>query len=207
MIWWTLIAGAYLLGSISFSVLVVQALQNFDVRERGSGHAGASNVLRLAGRGPAIAVLVGDIAKGVVPVQVAQALGAPGPIVGAGAMAAVVGHVFPVFHGFRGGKGVATAAGALSSLAWLPAGVSALVFLAVAAATRYVALASMTAVTAFPLLIYLGGRFGWIPSAPGWLLVTAIAIALLIVVKHRENLERLRAGTEHRLGDPPKEVV
>ncbi len=202
MIWLALIACAYLLGSISFSVIVVRALQDFDVRERGSGNAGASNVLRLTGRGPAVAVLLGDIAKGVVPVQVAQALGAPGAVVGAGAVAAVIGHVFPAFHGFRGGKGVATATGALGSLSLFPAVLAAVVFVAVAAATRFVALASIAAVTVFPLLVYLSGQLGWIAPVPPWLLVTAVAIALLVVARHRDNLERLRAGTEHRLGDP-----
>ena len=106
---WTLIgpalvAGAYLLGSISFSLLIVRARQGFDLRERGSGNAGATNVLRLAGPGAAVWVLLLDVAKGAVPVQVARALGAPGTVIGAAAVAAVLGHVFPVFHGFAAAR-------------------------------------------------------------------------------------------------------
>ncbi len=197
-----LIAGAYLLGSISFSLLIVRAQRGFDVRDHGSGNAGASNVLRLAGRGPAAAVLLLDVAKGVVPVQVARALDAPGSVIGGAAVAAVVGHVFPLFHGFRGGKGVATVAGALGSLSPVPAGLALGVFLAVVAASRFVSLASVVTVATFPLLVYLCGRAGWTPVAPGWLTASAVAIAALVAVKHRDNFRRLAAGTEHRLGDP-----
>lgn len=202
MSWAGLILGAYLLGSISFSVLIVRLRQGFDVRDRGSGNAGASNVLRLAGPGSAAAVLLLDLAKGAVPVQIGHALAAPGPVVGAAAAAAVVGHVAPIFHGFRGGKGVATATGALGSLAWLPACLACGVFLTMIAATRYISVASVTTVAAFPLLLHLASRAGWSPAPPAWLTASALVIAALIVVKHHENFRRLAAGTEHRLGDP-----
>ncbi|MEM7583262.1 MAG: glycerol-3-phosphate 1-O-acyltransferase PlsY [Acidobacteriota bacterium] len=205
MSWLLLLGAAYLLGSISFSVLIVRAIEGFDVREHGSGNAGATNVLRLAGKGPAVAVLIADIAKGVLPVQVAQALGAPGAVVGASAVAAVAGHVFPAFHGLRGGKGVATATGALGSLAPLAALPAILLFAAVALATRFIALASIAAVSAFPLLMVLAGQLGWTPPPPAWLLASTVGIALLIIVKHRDNFERLRAGTEHRLGDSARQ--
>lgn len=205
MSWLIGVAAAYLLGSISFSLLVARWRGGFDIRERGSRNAGASNVLRLVGKGPAAGVLVLDVAKGALPVQIARSLEAPGPLVGAVAVAVVVGHVFPLLHGFRGGKGVATAAGALGSLAPLPAGLAAAIFLAVVAGTRYIALASVAAVACFPLLLYLCGRAGWTPMPPAWLTAAAVAAAALIAAKHHENLHRLRAGTEHRLGEPRPE--
>ncbi len=195
-----LVAAAYLLGSISFSLLIVRLLEGFDLRDHGSGNAGATNVLRLAGAGPAAAVLLFDVAKGVVPVQVARALDAPGSVVGGAALAAVVGHVFPVFHGFRGGKGVATVAGALGSLAWVPAGVALVVFLTVVTASRYVSLASVVTVASFPMLLHLCARVGWTPPPPDWLTASAVAIAVLVAARHRDNFRRLAAGAEHRLG-------
>ncbi len=195
-----LVAAAYLLGSISFSLLIVRLLEGFDLRDHGSGNAGTTNVLRLAGAGPAAAVLLLDVAKGVVPVQVARALDAPGPVIGGAALAAVVGHVFPVFHGFRGGKGVATVTGALGSLALVPAGLALVVFLTVVAASRYVSLASVVTVASFPMLLHLCARAGWAPPPPGWLTASAVAIAVLVAAKHHENFRRLAAGTEHRLG-------
>ena len=179
----------------------MRALRGFDIRTAGSGNAGATNVLRTAGRWPAVAVLVLDIAKGLLPVLVARALAAPGPVVGAVAVAAVVGHVFPAYHSFRGGKGVATATGAMVALAPPPALLAALVFALVAAATRYVALASITAVGLYPLLVFAAGRAGWIAPPPAWLLASAGLIALLVVAAHHDNISRLQAGTEHRLGD------
>ena len=201
-----LVVVAYLLGSISFSVLVVRWVQGGDIRELGSRNAGASNVLRVVGRGPAIVVLLLDIAKGVLPVQMARAAEAPGSIIGAAAVAAVFGHMYPIFHGWRGGKGVATAAGALGSLALGPAGLAVLLFFTVAMTTRYVALASLIAVTGFPVLHYLCSVGGWVAPPPGWLVASSWVIAVLVIFKHRDNLRRLLSGEEHRLGDAePKE--
>ncbi len=207
MIWLVLVAGAYLLGAVSWSLLVVRVLKGFDVRTAGSGNAGATNVLRTAGTVPALAVLVLDVAKGVVPVLGLRALAAPGPVVGAAAVAAVVGHVFPVYHSFRGGKGVATATGAMVALAPPPALVAALVFAVVAAATRYVGLASITAVGLYPLLVFAAGRAGWIAPPAAWLLASAAAVALLVIAAHRDNISRLLAGTEHRLGEVEPETA
>ena len=201
--WLALIAGAYLLGAVSFAMLVVRLLRGVDVRTVGSGNAGATNVLRIAGRGPALLVLLLDVGKGVAAVAVARALGAPGPLIGAAAAAAVVGHVFPLYYGLRGGKGVAAASGALAALAPLPASLAAVVFALLVAATRYVSLASITAAGLMPLLIFACGRLGWSAPAPDWLLVTAAVIALLILVKHRDDVGRLIAGSESRLGSGP----
>jgi acyl phosphate:glycerol-3-phosphate acyltransferase len=133
---------------------------------------------------------------------VARRLGAPPPVVAAAAVAVVLGHVYPVFLRFRGGKGVATTAGALGSLAPLPALACVGVFVAAVAWKRYVSLGSIAAVGAFPLLLVLAGRLGWTPPPSPWTVGGAVAIAALVVVKHRSNLRRLRAGTERRLGEP-----
>jgi glycerol-3-phosphate acyltransferase PlsY len=201
-LWAALVLGAYLLGAVSFSLLIVRALRGIDVRTVGSGNAGATNVLRTAGVKPALAVLVLDVTKGVLPVLIARALEAPGPVVGATAVAAVVGHVLPVYYGFQGGKGVATATGALASLAPLAALASAGVFALVVAATRTLSLASISAIGLFPVLIYAGSRAGWTSPSPAWLLASAAAVAVLVVFMHRDNVRRLIDGSEHRLGEP-----
>lgn len=192
---------AYLLGATPFSYLIVRALRGIDVRTVGSGNAGATNVLRAAGKGPAILALALDVGKGAAAVLLARWLGASPTVVCAVGVAAVVGHIYPVWLGFRGGKGVATAIGTLLSLAFLPTLVSLLLLVAVVATTRYVSLGSMVAVGTLPLWIALGGALGWIDSpwvAP--LLGATVAIAALVIFKHRENIGRLRAGTESRLG-------
>jgi len=201
--WAGLILLAYLLGSISPSVLIVRRLTGRDVRQLGSLNPGTTNVLRLLGRRVALLVLAIDAGKGLVPVALGRWLGAPGSVIGLVALAAVAGHMAPLYHGFRGGKGVATAAGALSTLAPVAALLSFGVFVLVLYASRYVALASVSAVAAFPLLALACGRLGWAPPAPAWLLASGAAIAALVIVRHGGNLARIRAGTEGRIGEPP----
>lgn len=198
--WIGLVAGSYLLGSLSFSLAVVWLLQRADVRNLGSGNAGATNVLRTAGRWPALLVLLLDIAKGIVPVRAARALGAPAEIVAAAAFAVVVGHVFPVFFGFRGGKGVATGFGALLALLPLVACAAAVTFAVVVMATRYVSLASVSAAVALPALALLFARLGWTAPVPGSVLAFACGCASLVLLRHSGNLRRLAAGKERRLG-------
>lgn len=192
---------AYLLGSLSFSLIVVRLLTGTDIRESGSGNAGATNVLRTAGRWPAVVVLFLDIGKGALAVWLARWAEVPDPWVGAAAVAAVAGHIFPALHRFRGGKGVATVTGALGSLDPLPALFSILVFFGLATTTRYVSLGSIVGTAIFPLAAWLAGRLGWTAPAPTWLLICASLVTVLIVVRHRSNIRRLLAGTEHRLGD------
>ncbi len=196
----TLVAGAYLLGSVSWSVVIVKLLQGMDVRTFGSGNAGATNVLRAAGKKAGIAVLVLDVAKGITAVAVPRALDAPAAVVSGAAVAVVVGHVFPVFFGFRGGKGVATAAGALGMLSPPAMALGMVVFLAVVAWKRYVSLGSILTAALFPPLIWLVNRIRGPKPEDAWLLVASGAIAILIVTKHSRNLRRLRKGTEPRLG-------
>lgn len=199
-----LVVAAYLVGSISFSYLIVRLRQGVDVRTRGSGNAGATNVLRVAGPGPAVAALLLDVAKGVAPVLVARRLGADAWIVGATGIAAVLGHVFPLYHGLRGGKGVATAAGALGTLAPVPGLLAIATFALVVTATRYVSLGSITAAALYPFLVGLAARLGWIDARPGELaplVACTAAIAAVVLWKHRSNVARLRQGTERRLGE------
>lgn len=200
MRWPFLVLGAYLLGSISFSYLIVRRLTGRDVRSVGSGNPGATNVLRASGRRPALAVLLLDIAKGLGPVLAARALAAPTEVIGAVAVATVLGHVFPVFLRFRGGKGVATASGALGGLAPVPLALAIVLFVAVIAGTRYVSLGSIVAAISFPFWWLLASRLGLAADEPR-LIAAAAAIALLVVFRHRANLERLMQGTERRLGE------
>ncbi|MFN7940446.1 MAG: glycerol-3-phosphate 1-O-acyltransferase PlsY [Thermoanaerobaculia bacterium] len=200
--WLPLLAGAYLFGSLSFSLVVVWLLQRRDVRSVGSGNAGATNVLRAAGRLPALLVLVLDIAKGALPVVIARRWGAPEAVAALAGAAAVLGHVAPVFFAFRGGKGVATSAGALFELFPLAALAAVVIFLAAVASTRWVSLGSLLAAGVLPLCAWLFGRLGWGRPADRQTLAAAIAIAGVVVWRHRANLTRLIAGTERRLGEP-----
>jgi glycerol-3-phosphate acyltransferase PlsY len=200
-----LVAGAYLLGSVSFSVVVVRLIQGLDVRTVGSGNAGATNVLRAAGRRAGALVLALDVGKGITAVAVPRALDAPPSVVGGAAVAVVVGHVFPVFFGFRGGKGVATAAGALGLLTPAAVALGLAVFVAVVAWKRYVSLGSVVGAAAFPLLVALSLRLGWLPSGDTWLLLPSTAVALIVIGRHATNLRRLWQGTELRLGERRRE--
>ena len=194
------VVAAYLLGSISFSYLIVRLLKGVDIRTVGSGNAGATNVLRVAGTMPGAAALVLDIGKGVAAVMVARALDAAPPVIAAVGVAAVRGHLFPVFFGFRGGKGVATAAGTLGSLAPLATLCSVGVFVLVVAWKRYVSLGSIVVAVVCPLFMLLLPALRG-EAAPTALVIGAAAIGLLIVERHRANIGRLVAGTEKRIGE------
>jgi glycerol-3-phosphate acyltransferase PlsY len=196
----TLVLGAYLLGSVSFGVVIVKLMQGLDVRTVGSGNAGATNALRAAGKKAGVAVLALDVIKGITAVAVPRVLDAPPAVVSGAAVAVVVGHVFPAFFGFRGGKGVATAAGALGTLAPSAMALGLVVFVVVAAWKRYVSLASIVTAALLPLLVWITLRFRWSESGGPWLLLASGAIAVLIVTRHSRNLQRLRRGTEPRLG-------
>jgi glycerol-3-phosphate acyltransferase PlsY len=198
--WIALVAGSYLLGSLSFSLAIVWLLKRADLRGLGSGNAGATNVLRAVGRWPALVVLALDIAKGIVPVRVARALGAPAEIVAAAALAVVVGHVFPIFFGFRGGKGVATGFGALLSLFPMAGAASLVIFLALVFATRYVSLGSIAAAAALPPIAWALGRAGITPAPSPPVLALACSTVGVVLLRHAGNFRRLLAGSERRLG-------
>jgi glycerol-3-phosphate acyltransferase PlsY len=199
------VLAAYVLGSIPFSFLVVRLLVGKDVRTVGSGNVGATNALRAGGKKVGALALVLDFGKGFVAAWIARRLNMPEPVVAAVAAAVVLGHCYPVFLGFHGGKGVATAAGAMGSLAPLPFLLVLAVFGFVVWAWRFVSLGSIVATAAFPPLVWLCRRVGWTQATSRWQLLAATAIALLIILKHSGNLRRLLAGTERHLGEaPPK---
>lgn len=179
---------AYLVGSIPTGVLLGRAA-GIDVRSKGSGNIGATNVARTAGRTLGVLTLIGDAAKGLLPVVLARVLGFGPSGIAAVAVAATAGHVFSVFLRFRGGKGVATGAGVLLGLAPAVAAASLFIFAGVVAASRIVSLASILATLAAPLGLVL---FGY----PTEFSLAAAAIAAIIVARHRENVSRLLAGTE-----------
>jgi acyl phosphate:glycerol-3-phosphate acyltransferase len=182
---------AYLLGSVPFGLVLARVLNLGDLRAIGSGNIGATNVLRTGNKGAAAATLVLDAAKGAVAVLLARALTAEDGAQVA-ALAAFVGHLFPVWAGFRGGKGVATHLGTVLALAW-PAGLLACAtWLAAAAAWRYSSLAALTAVAAAPLWL---GLTGHVPAV-----ALALVLGALVWWRHRDNLVRLRAGTESKIG-------
>ncbi len=184
----------YLLGSVSFAVLLVRRRTGQDIRESGSGNAGATNVLRSHGKGLAAAVAVADVAKGAAAVLLARAITADPRAAAAAGIAAILGHVFPIFYGFRGGKGVATAVGVFLALTPLAMLVCLAVFVVLVAATRYVSLGSVVAMCLLPPVA------GLLFHAPRPAVVAAAAAALLVVVKHVENLKRLARGEERKLG-------
>jgi acyl phosphate:glycerol-3-phosphate acyltransferase len=188
---------AYLLGSIPFGLLVAKVFGGGDVRKAGSGNVGATNVTRVAGPFAGVLTLILDAAKGSVAVWLAAHFSgeAAGWMIAAG-LAALIGHCFPVWLRFRGGKGVATAAGMFLMLSPLALLGSVLLFLIVVASTRYVSLASIAAAAAMQLLIY----FLWAPHHAPPLIVTcgAFAAATLVVYKHDANIQRLVEGRESR---------
>ena len=191
------VAGAYLIGSISFAVVVSRAFGLPDPHDYGSGNPGATNVLRTGHKAAALLTLAGDGAKGWLAVFVAQWIaaraGMPDWVVPAAAVAVFLGHLFPVFHGFRGGKGVATAAGIVFALYW-PLGLALLVVWATMAwGFKISSLAALTAA----LLLPLGGFFVFGNSTTAWALVP---IAALLFWRHRANIRQLVAGRERTIG-------
>lgn len=185
---------AYLLGAIPIGYLVTKAASGLDIRSHGSGNIGATNVLRILGKGPAVATLLGDAAKGWGAVWLAGGLGGPEPAwAAAGAILAVVGHCWSVFLGFTGGKGVATGFGAFLALTPLAAALTLPVWAVVAAAFRYVSLASLAAAGCLPVAAFL---FGY-PAAS---VLAALVAAVIVVARHRDNFTRLFSGTERKLG-------
>lgn len=185
---------SYLLGSLSFAVLLVRWKTGKDIRTEGSGNAGATNVLRSHGRALALLVALLDVAKGAVAVLLVRLVTADPRYAAAAGFAAILGHVFPVYYGFRGGKGVATAVGAFLVLAPWAMLLSVAVFFLTVTLTRYVSLGSMVAMVLLPPLA------GLFFHAPQPVLIAAAATAVLVVLKHLENLKRLARGEERKLG-------
>ena len=183
---------AYLLGSIPFGYVLVKWRTGADVRSAGSGNIGATNVLRTTGRGAGAATLLLDIGKGYLAVLIAARLvGSNDLWMSAAALAVMAGHAYPIFLKFQGGKAVASFVGAFLRLTPLPLIAALVVFLGVAAWTRHVSLGSIAAAATFPLAVWLVLQGSW-PQ-----LIAAIIAGIFIIYKHRSNIERLRAGSEH----------
>ena len=181
----------YLVGSIPFGYLITRAAGAGDIRSIGSGNIGATNVLRTGRKGLAIATLIGDILKGALPAWVVYAWFGTDPAILAGA-GAILGHCFPVWLGFRGGKGVATAAGVILGLTPLAVPILVAIFVAVVWASRFVSLGSMIAAAMAPVTAWALGR----PEAA----LLYVLIAALVIAKHHGNIARLLKGQESRLG-------
>ena len=190
---------AYLIGSIPFGYLIVRTKQGGDIRQTGSGGTGATNVSRRAGKVAGVLTLLLDAAKGAAAVLIAQNVSGSAWVKAAAAIAVIVGHIFPVWLGFRGGKGVATGVGVflvLAPMALLCAGV---VFVSIVFFTRYVSLGSIMAAALIPLLVWLQNVFIEPFADLRPLLAAAVVGALLIIFAHRGNIQRLARGTESQI--------
>jgi glycerol-3-phosphate acyltransferase PlsY len=186
---------AYLIGTIPFGYLIVRFSGRGDVRQTGSGGTGATNVSRRAGKAAGIVTLILDVLKGVIAVLIVTWL-SEGWLVAAAAIAVVVGHIFPVWLGFRGGKGVATAVGVFVVLAPFALLCAGIVFVAVVSLTRYVSLASLSAAASIPLFVWLQKLVVQPDADIKAPLTAALVIALLVVFAHRGNISRLINRTE-----------
>jgi glycerol-3-phosphate acyltransferase PlsY len=188
-----LIAGAYLLGSLSAAIILCRLLGLPDPRTQGSGNPGATNVLRFGGKKLAALTLLGDLVKGLVPILIARALTNDPVVLAAVAMAAFLGHLYPVFFGFKGGKGVATAVGVLLGLSWPVALAAILTWVAMAAVFRISSLSALTASVLAPFyMAWLDGRTPFVAMAA--------AMSVFLLWRHQANIRRLLAGEEKKIG-------
>jgi glycerol-3-phosphate acyltransferase PlsY len=184
----------YLLGSVPFAIITSKAFRLADPRSFGSGNPGATNVLRSGNKAAALLTLLGDALKGWLAVTLAGALGASELAVAIAGLAAFIGHVFPIFLGFKGGKGVATALGVLAGFHPVLAVAAVATWLVVALVTRYSSAASVAAAIEAPFAT-------WILSGRSELTVAVGVMSALLIWRHQANINRLRLGTEPRIGD------
>jgi glycerol-3-phosphate acyltransferase PlsY len=182
----------YLAGSVPFAFLLARR-RGIDVRFAGSGNVGAANVMRTTGTGRAIAVIALDVAKGAAAVLAVQLIAGGAALAALSGAAAIVGHIYPVWLRFHGGKGVAVAAGVFSVLTPIATGIAVSLFLITVWVTRYVSLGSIAATVALPPV-------AWWSGAPPAVVMAAAATGALILFRHRANVGRLRTGTERKMG-------
>ena len=195
---------AYLIGSINFSVIISKKMAGFDVREKGSGNAGTTNMLRSVGKKGAAITLICDILKGVVAILIAMFIGwafkveNQSLLVQIAGIAVVIGHTFPIFFGFKGGKGVATSLGILIMTNW-QIGLICLVFgVVLIALTRMVSLGSCTAAVLFPVLTLFISE-NYIVSQGSGYFVYSVILAIIVLFNHRSNIKRILSGTENKI--------
>ncbi len=201
---------AYLIGSINFSVLISKKMAGFDLREKGSGNAGTTNVLRTVGKKAALLTLVADILKGIVAIFIAVVIGwivkdsNKAVLVEIAAIFVVIGHTFPVFFGFKGGKGVATSLGILLFINW-KIGIICIVFgVFLIAITRMVSLGSISGAVLFAVLtIFI--RDGYIVAYNSTFILFGLLLAAIVIINHRANLKRIIDGNENRISFKKKE--
>ncbi len=184
---------AYLLGSVATAIVTCRLMGLPDPRSQGSGNPGATNVLRHGGKKAAAFTLAGDVLKSLIPVLVAKLLGLAPEVVAATALAAFLGHLYPVYFGFRGGKGVATAFGAMLGISWLLAGAAAVTWLVMVLTFRYSSLSALTAAVLAPFYTM------WLVPVPAYIGVTVL-MSLLLLWRHRSNIRNLLDGTEDKIG-------
>ena len=196
------VLAAYLIGSLSFAVIVSRLMGLNDPRSYGSKNPGATNVLRSGNKAAAVVTLVLDALKGWLPVVLVKWLGADyglgGGTVAAVGLAAFLGHLYPVFFKFKGGKGVATAAGVLIGISWVLGLATLATWVIVAYFSRFSSLASLAAAVFSPLYYLFGDRAAWYVDKR--ILMMLVVISALLIYRHRENINKLLKGTESRLG-------
>jgi acyl phosphate:glycerol-3-phosphate acyltransferase len=185
------IAIAYAIGSLSSAIIVCKLLGLPDPRTQGSKNPGATNVLRIGGKIPAIITLIGDVLKGAIPVMLARVFNVEGFALGIVAIAAFAGHLYPIFFGFKGGKGVATALGALLGLSAILGVAMIITWIIVAALFRYSSLAALIAAVLAPIYAAIFTHGGYF--------IPVLIITLVLIWKHWDNIARLRAGTESKI--------
>lgn len=198
---------AYLIGSINFSIILSKRMAGFDIREKGSGNAGTTNMLRAVGKKAAVITLICDILKGVVSILIAVLAGKiiknldNALLLQLAGIFVIIGHTFPVFFKFKGGKGIATALGVLLMINW-QIGLICLIFaLVLMALTKMVSVGSIAAAILFPILVAFIDQNYIVPTSnSNWsYLVFSIIVALLVIFNHRANVQRILNGTENRL--------
>lgn len=193
-----LIIVSYLMGSIASAILVCRLLDLGDPRSEGSGNPGATNVMRLHGKKAAILTLAGDVLKGVIPVLIAKAMGSSELVIALSGLAAFIGHLYPIFFGFKGGKGVATLIGVLLATHWILGLAYVLSWLFFAFVFRYSSLAALLAAVLTPV-------YSWLLLQNISVLICHTLIAATLIWRHHSNIHNLLDGTEDKIGEKPEE--
>jgi glycerol-3-phosphate acyltransferase PlsY len=192
MIEWLFVPAAYLIGSVSSAIIICRLMGLPDPREQGSGNPGATNVMRIGGKKAAAVTLLGDLLKGLIPVYGANWLGVPAELLAATGVAAFIGHLYPIFFGFKGGKGVATTIGVLLGFSW---------FLGLAFVATWLLIYKVGKISSLSALIaaVLSPAYAWFIVANPALVAAVALMALVLLWRHKSNIQRLLAGEERTI--------